>query len=116
MRFEQAVELLAELHVGIGVVIGELLVGVAQPVRIGESAPELHRARHVRDVKKRHRRAQPAQEIRAIGEKHEAERQKREVKVTVFPWGASGRAATLGRPEGRTKLIFEPETECSASR
>jgi dihydrolipoamide dehydrogenase len=41
----------------------------------------------------------------------EAERQKREVKVTVFPWGASGRAATLGRMEGRTKLIFEPQTE-----
>ena len=41
----------------------------------------------------------------------EAERQKREVKVTVFPWGASGRAATLGRMEGRTKIIFEPETE-----
>ncbi len=41
----------------------------------------------------------------------EAERQKKEVKVTVFPWGASGRAATLGRVEGRTKIIFEPETE-----
>lgn len=28
-----------------------------------------------------------------------------------FPWGASGRAATLGRTEGLTKLVIEPETE-----
>ena len=41
----------------------------------------------------------------------EAQRQKREVKVVRFPWGASGRAATLGRPEGLTKLVTEPETE-----
>ena len=26
----------------------------------------------------------------------------------VFPWGASGRALTLGRPEGLTKLLFDP--------
>jgi dihydrolipoamide dehydrogenase len=41
----------------------------------------------------------------------DAEKQKKEVKITVFPWGASGRAATLGRMEGRTKIVFEPETE-----
>ena len=35
---------------------------------------------------------------------------KRPVLVTRFPWGASGRAITLGRPEGVTKLIVEPET------
>ena len=28
-----------------------------------------------------------------------------------FPWGASGRAATLDRPEGVTKLLIDPETE-----
>ncbi len=28
----------------------------------------------------------------------------------VFPWGASGRALTLGRPEGLTKLLFDPST------
>lgn len=28
----------------------------------------------------------------------------------VFPWVASGRALTLGRPEGRTKLLVEPGT------
>ncbi len=29
----------------------------------------------------------------------------------VFPWAASGRALGLGRPEGFTKLLFEPESE-----
>jgi dihydrolipoamide dehydrogenase len=28
----------------------------------------------------------------------------------VVPWGASGRALTLGRDDGLTKLLFEPET------
>ena len=28
----------------------------------------------------------------------------------VFPWGASGRALTLGRAEGMTKLLFDPST------
>jgi dihydrolipoamide dehydrogenase len=41
----------------------------------------------------------------------EAKKQKREVKIARFPWGASGRAATLGRTEGATKLVFDPETE-----
>lgn len=33
------------------------------------------------------------------------------VEVVKFPWGASGRALTLDRPEGLTKLVLEPETE-----
>jgi dihydrolipoamide dehydrogenase len=41
----------------------------------------------------------------------DARRQKREVKVLRFPWAASGRAATLGRTEGMTKIIVQPETE-----
>jgi dihydrolipoamide dehydrogenase len=41
----------------------------------------------------------------------EAKRQQRDVNVVRFPWAASGRAATLGRPEGLTKLIVEPETD-----
>jgi dihydrolipoamide dehydrogenase len=41
----------------------------------------------------------------------EARRQKREVKVARFPWAASGRAATLERTEGLTKLILDPETD-----
>jgi dihydrolipoamide dehydrogenase len=41
----------------------------------------------------------------------EARAQKREVKVARFPWGASGRAVSLGRTDGLTKLVVDPETE-----
>lgn len=43
----------------------------------------------------------------------EAEAKDRKVayKVARFPWGASSRAATLGAPEGLTKLIVDPATE-----
>jgi len=34
-----------------------------------------------------------------------------EIKAAKFLWGASGRALTLDRPDGLTKLIIEPETE-----
>ena len=34
-----------------------------------------------------------------------------EVQVAKFPWGASGRALTLDRTDGLTKLIIDPETE-----
>jgi dihydrolipoamide dehydrogenase len=40
----------------------------------------------------------------------QAEKEKREIKVAKFPWGASGRAITLDRPEGMTKLIIDPQT------
>jgi dihydrolipoamide dehydrogenase len=40
-----------------------------------------------------------------------AAKENRPVKVTRFPWGASGRAATLDRVEGVTKLVIDPETE-----
>src|SRR5690606_15374457 len=32
-------------------------------------------------------------------------------EVAVYPWAASGRAQALGRPEGLTKWLIEPETE-----
>ncbi len=38
-----------------------------------------------------------------------AKKEKREVRVLRFPWSASGRAATLGRSEGVTKLVVEPD-------
>jgi dihydrolipoamide dehydrogenase len=41
----------------------------------------------------------------------EAKKQNREVKRMRFPWLASGRAMTLGRTEGLTKLLVDPETE-----
>ena len=33
-----------------------------------------------------------------------------EFQKAVFPWAASGRALGVGRSEGQTKLLFEPET------
>jgi dihydrolipoyl dehydrogenase len=33
-----------------------------------------------------------------------------EVETATFPWAASGRALGMGRPDGLTKLIFEPGT------
>ena len=43
----------------------------------------------------------------------EIEARDKGIKVTVakFPWGASGRATTLDRNDGLTKLIVDPETE-----
>jgi dihydrolipoamide dehydrogenase len=41
----------------------------------------------------------------------DAERQGRKVAVAKFPWGASGRAITLGRTDGLTKLVIDPDTE-----
>ena len=35
----------------------------------------------------------------------------RAVEVAKFPWGASGRAVTLDRPAGVTKLVVEPDSE-----
>lgn len=35
----------------------------------------------------------------------------RPYKAVRFPWAASGRAMTLGRTEGLTKLLIDPETE-----
>jgi dihydrolipoamide dehydrogenase len=34
-----------------------------------------------------------------------------EIAVAKFPWGASGRAGTLGRNDGATKLIIDPKTD-----
>lgn len=41
----------------------------------------------------------------------QAAQQQRPVAVAKFPWGASGRAITLDRSDGLTKLILDPETE-----
>lgn len=43
----------------------------------------------------------------------ESEAKEKGIKVNVsrFSWAASGRAMTLDRPEGMTKLILEPETD-----
>jgi len=41
----------------------------------------------------------------------QAQKDGRKITVAKFPWGASGRAATLDRSDGLTKLIIDPETE-----
>jgi dihydrolipoyl dehydrogenase len=41
----------------------------------------------------------------------QATKEGRHVTVAKFPWGASGRAITLDRTDGLTKLILDPATE-----
>jgi dihydrolipoamide dehydrogenase len=41
----------------------------------------------------------------------EARRGNRPVRVSRFPWSASGRAVSMGVPDGVTKMIFDAETE-----
>jgi dihydrolipoyl dehydrogenase len=41
----------------------------------------------------------------------QAKAENRPVKVARFPWAASGRAITLDRPDGLTKLVIDTETE-----
>jgi dihydrolipoamide dehydrogenase len=46
----------------------------------------------------------------------EAQKQGRKVEIAKFPWAASGRALTLDRTDGLTKLVIEPGSDgCSAS-
>ncbi len=40
---------------------------------------------------------------------NQAKQENRPVKVVRFPWGASGRALTLDRQDGVTKLILDPD-------
>jgi len=40
----------------------------------------------------------------------DARSQSRAVKITKFPWAASGRAATIGRSDGLTKLVIDAES------
>jgi dihydrolipoamide dehydrogenase len=41
----------------------------------------------------------------------QAKRDGRPVEVGRFPWAASGRALTLARPDGLTKLVVDPESK-----
>ena len=41
----------------------------------------------------------------------QAQKENIEVRVAKFPWAASGRAVTLDRTEGLTKLVIDPQTE-----
>ncbi len=44
----------------------------------------------------------------------QAQKENREVKVAKFPWAASGRAITIDRPEGMTKLSDRPADRARA--
>ncbi|MFQ5412634.1 MAG: dihydrolipoyl dehydrogenase, partial [Phycisphaerae bacterium] len=41
----------------------------------------------------------------------EAKAQGLDIRVTKFPWGASGRAVSMGRTDGLTKMIFDGATQ-----
>jgi len=41
----------------------------------------------------------------------EAQQQGKEVDVAIFPWAASGRAQSIGRTEGLTKWLVDPESQ-----
>src|SRR3981189_773982 len=41
----------------------------------------------------------------------QAKEQGREITIAKFPWAASGRAVTIDRPDGLTKLLIDPKTE-----
>ena len=41
----------------------------------------------------------------------EAKREGRQVEIATYPWAASGRAQALGRTDGLTKWIVDPETQ-----
>ncbi len=41
----------------------------------------------------------------------QAQNENREIKVAKFHWAASGRAVTLDRSEGMTKILIDPQTE-----
>jgi len=42
---------------------------------------------------------------------NQAKKQNRAIKVAKFPWQASGRAATMGKSTGLTKLIIDPAND-----
>ena len=41
----------------------------------------------------------------------DARKQNIPIEIAKYPWAASGRATTLDRPDGLTKLVIDPETE-----
>lgn len=40
-----------------------------------------------------------------------ARKKGRDIKISSFPWGASGRAATMGVKHGITRLVIDPKTD-----
>ena len=46
----------------------------------------------------------------------QAKREGREVETIRYPWAASGRAVSLGRTEGLTKFLIDPDSRARAGR
>ncbi len=42
----------------------------------------------------------------------QAKAEGKQVEIATYPWAASGRAQAIGRTEGLTKWIIDPETDC----
>ena len=70
------------------------------------------RERRVRSRARFRRSSSPIRSWRGAGSP-KRRRRRRAARSTIakFPWGASGRAITLDRTDGLTKLILDPETE-----
>ena len=84
--------------------------GVAR--RPGRRRSDAGRERRVRSRGRFRPSCSPIPELAWAGlTEAQAEKEGRKVVVAKFPWGASGRAITLDRTDGLTKLIFDPETE-----
>jgi dihydrolipoamide dehydrogenase len=92
---------------------------IAGPPMLAHKA--MHEAKVAAEVAAGHRRAFDARAIPSVAytdpevawaglTETEAKAKGIAVEKGTFPWAASGRSLSLGRDEGMTKLLFEPET------
>jgi dihydrolipoyl dehydrogenase len=92
---------------------------IAAPPMLAHKA--MHEAKVAAEVAAGHRRAFDARVIPSVAytdpevawvglTEIEAKAGKIAVEKGTFPWAASGRSLSLGRDEGMTKLLFDPET------
>jgi len=77
----------------------------------GRTAVEAIRHKVVSNRTRFPRWCSPILKLRGRTDGTQAKEQGREITVAKFPWAASGRAITLDRPEGLTKLLIDPKTE-----
>ena len=84
--------------------------GVARRARRGRRDRRRHNVAF--EPRRFRRSSSPIPEIAWAGlTETEAEKQGIKVAVAQFPWGASGRAISIGRTDGVTKLVIDPQTE-----
>ncbi len=51
-----------------------------------------------------------AHHMRTLSQQPAAKEKGISYKTGVFPWSASGKAIAVGKPEGKTKILFDPDT------